>query len=160
LLIRKADAEAFDFAKKLGDISLSLGSPSADDKNIPEGEPSEAALTFMQDLQEYRAEQERLRAAGEIEDDSDSVSVASAPKKATFRTTQIVNGRMIIYEWREGESLPRIVGDTGENQASTTGPSGSQADGTGTTTMPTFEDDLSGSDSPFFESEGGQESEI
>lgn len=153
LLIRKADVEAFDFAKKLGEISLSLGSPSTDDETIPDGEPSEAARKFLKDLQERREEQERLRKLAEQEKPEEPEEVDTAPKKATFRTTKIINGRMIVYEWVEGEPLPRVVGDTGALDLATTEES---AEKSADQNKPTSDDYLRGSDSPFFEPKRGE----
>jgi pilus assembly protein CpaB len=151
LLIRKADVEAFDFAKKLGEISLSLGSPSIDDENTPEGEPSEDARTFLKDLQDRRDEHERLRKLANQEQLIEPEPAEVAPKKPTFRMTKMVNGRLIEYEWVEGESLPRVVGDTGALELSATDdstePSTDQK-------APRADDSLQGADSPFFAPEG------
>jgi len=155
LLIRKADVEAFDFAKKLGEISLSLGSPSTDDATIAEGEPSDDARTFLKDLQDRRDEHEieRLRKLGEETVSVETEVVERAPKKATFRMTKMVNGRLIEYEWVEGESLPRVVGDTGALDPSTTDDSGDLNADTSTLNS---DDYLRGADSPFFAPEGGE----
>ncbi|WP_182865640.1 Flp pilus assembly protein CpaB [Stieleria mannarensis] len=156
LLIRKADVEAFDFAKKLGEISLSLGSPTADDETIPEGEPSEAARNFLRDLQERRDEQERLRKLAEAEKPAEEEQTEAGPKKATFRTTKIINGRMIVYEWVEGEPLPRVVGDTGSLDPAS---SDDSVETTVEPNNPTSDDYLRGADSPFFQPDGGEGSE-
>lgn len=157
LLIRKADVEAFDFAKKLGEISLSLGSPRAEDESIAVGEPSEDARTFLKDLQDRRDEQERLRKLAEQEAVVEPVVVVqplqkepvkAVPKKPTFRTTKIVEGRIIVYEWVEGETLPRIVGDT---QSFDKSAAGEPAETVSTdSNTPISDDFLRGSDSPFF----------
>ncbi|KAA5542109.1 Flp pilus assembly protein CpaB [Roseiconus nitratireducens] len=151
LLIRKADVEAFDFAKKLGDISISLGSPSTEDTSIPEGEASPAALAFLTDLQEYRAEQERLRKMAEAEPQvQETVAATKKPRKATFRMTKMVNGRLIEYEWADDDGLPRVVGDTGSLD------SPGEDIGTDVTTpekdlrFPSSDDYLRGTESPFF----------
>jgi pilus assembly protein CpaB len=152
LLIRKADVEAFDFAKKLGEISLSLGSPSADDLSIPEGEPSEAARTFLRDLQDRRDEQARLRNIVEVEEPEQPEQAKPVVKKATFRTTKYVNGRIIVYEWVEGESVPRVVEDSGAFESSS---SDKSTEATPTETNSATSDDyLRGADSPFFAPEG------
>ena len=148
LLIRKADVEAFDFAKKYGEISLSLGSPSPDDDSIPLDEPSEGARKFLSDLEEHRAEQERLKKLAEQEKMKEPEEVEEGPKKATFRMTKMVNGRLIEYEWVEGESLPRVVGDTGALDLATTEDS---SDSSSDPNTPTSDDYLRGDDSPFFE---------
>ncbi|MDV6033045.1 MAG: Flp pilus assembly protein CpaB [Phycisphaera sp. RhM] len=156
LLIRKADVEAFDFAKKLGEISLSLGSPTADDESIPEGEPSEAARKFLRDLQERRDEQERLRKLAAEEKPVEVEQAEAGPKKATFRTTKIINGRMIVYEWVEGEPLPRVVGDTGALDLATTDESAEQS---ADQNKPNSDDYLRGADSPFFQPDSGEGSD-
>ena len=155
LLIRKADVEAFDFAKKYGEISLSLGSPAPDDDSIPIDQASEGARKFMKDLQERREEQERLRKLAEQVKEEEPEEVVEEIKKPTFRTTKMVNGRLIVYEWVEGESVPRIVADTGAIDLATTD---KPADTT-EQNKPTSDDYLRGSDSPFFEPDGGEGSE-
>ena len=160
LLIRKADVEAFDFAKKLGEISLSLGSPSADDLSIPDGEPSDDARNFLRDLQERRDEQERLRNLANREEPEEQEQPEQADavvKKATFRTTKLINGRIIVYEWIEGETVPRIVEDTGALNTSVT----DQSEGATPTetNTPTSDDYLRGADSPFFAPEGRDRSD-
>ncbi|MCO8121774.1 Flp pilus assembly protein CpaB [Stieleria sp. TO1_6] len=145
LLIRKADVEAFDFAKQLGEISLSLGSPSADDASIPEGDTSVAAKKFLEDLKDFREEQRRLRLAQSEE----PAQTDPEAKKATFRMTKMVNGRLIEYEWVQGATLPRVVGDTGPLELAT--PDSDQTSDTLTSqTAPTSDDYLRGADSPFF----------
>lgn len=155
LLIRKADVEAFDFAKKYGEISLSLGSPVPDDDSIPIDEASEGARKFMKDLQERREEQERLRKLAEETKEEEPEEVVEETKKPTFRTTKMVNGRLIVYEWVEGESVPRIVADTGAIDLATT----DKPSDTTEQNKPTSDDFLRGSDSPFFEPDGGEGSE-
>ena len=151
LLIRKADVEAFDFAKTYGEISLSLGSPSPDDDSLPLDQPSEGASKFMNDLQDFRDEQERLRKLAQQESDTEPEQRNSGPKKATFRMTKMVNGRLIEYEWVEGESLPRVVGDTGALDSSTTDQTPEPTD----SNTPTSDDFLRGADSPFFAPDRG-----
>ncbi len=150
LLIRKADVEALDFAKKYGEISLSLGSPSPDDETIAIDEPSESAQKFIRDLRERREEreeQERLRLLAEQETVEEPKEIKEAPKKATFRTTKMVNGRLIVYEWVEGESVPRVVADTGALDLATTDKPNEPAQ----LNTPKPDDYPRGSDSPFFE---------
>lgn len=157
LLIRKADVEAFDFAKKLGEISLSLGSPSPDDDNIPEGEPSEAARRFMKDLQDRRDEHERLRKLAEQEPTVEVVQANEGPKKPTFQIKKIVEGRMIVYEFTEGDPVPKVIADTGGLDIGPTEPS--EGDGQGDPNAPAGEDFLRGADSPFFQPSGGNDSD-
>lgn len=155
LLIRKADVEAYSFATKYGEISLSLGSPAPDDDSIPLEEPSEGASKFMSDLQDFRDEKERLRKLAEQEPAAEPEEIEAAPKKATFRMMKMVNGRLIEYEWVEGESLPRVVGDTGAIDLATTDKSAEPND----QNTPTSDDYLRGADSPFFEPDRGEGSD-
>ena len=154
LLIRKADVEAFAFARQYGEISLSLGSPSPDDDSIAVDQPSEGARKFLKDLQDRRDEQERLRLLAQQEQPAEPEATEEGPKKATFRMTKMVNGRLIEYEWVEGESLPRVVGDTGSlDIAKTDDPSDTS---TGSQNTPTSDDYLRGGDSPFFQPDTGE----
>ncbi len=153
LLIRKADVEAFDFAKKLGEISLSLGSPAPDDESTPEGEASEAARKFLKDLQDRRDEQERLRREAEIAGQTTEPGQTDlGPRKATFRTQKHTAGRTIVYEWVEGEPTPRIIADTGALDVNTieetAGPPGENKSSDDDNDYPR------GDDSPFFAPEG------
>ncbi len=157
LLIRKADVEAFDFAKKYGDISLSLGSPSTDDETIPEDQASEAARKFMRDLRERREEQERLRKLAEMEQPAEPEETEPVGKKTTFRMLKMQNGKLTEYEWLEGEALPRVLrvidnesgGDAGSSEATD-----DATDGAGPAPGGDF---LQGADSPFFAPPGGEQ---
>ena len=153
LLIRKADVEAFAFAKQYGEISLSLGSPAPDDETVAIDEPSEGARKFLKDLQERREEQERLRKLAEQEQPEEPEATVDGPKKATFRMLKMVNGRLVEYEWVEGESLPRVVGDTGAMDLGLTEES---TQSTNSQTTPTSDDFLRGGNSPFFQPKGGE----
>lgn len=155
LLIRKADVEAFDFAKKLGEISLSLGSPTADDENVSEGDASEAARKFMKDLQERRDEQERLRKLAQQTEQEEPAEAEPTAKKTSFTMIRMQNGKLTEYEWLEGETLPRVLrvidnegSDDSSSDTSATGTTNDSADTAGT-------DFLRGADSPFFAPEGG-----
>ncbi len=163
LLIRRADVDAFDFAKKLGEISLSLGSPSADEGTLAEGEMSESAKMFLQDLQDRRDEQERLRKEAELQnqnqnqDTTEPIRAESHGKKVVHRMVKMEGGRLVEYEWLEGETLPRISGELNP----TNSPSGDGSSTTDTTdTQPAGGDDfLRGADSPFFAPETGEQGE-
>ncbi|MEO1526945.1 MAG: Flp pilus assembly protein CpaB [Planctomycetota bacterium] len=160
LLIRKADNQAFDFAKKYGEISLSLGSPTADDDSIPIDQPSAAAEKFVQDLDKYRAEQDRLKKeaeAAKVSEPTEDEEYAG-PQEDTFlfRTTKMHNGRIIVYEWHKGESIPRIVADTGaldlgDRDVDTTDVTASGGTSTGGGDDENFPQ---GGDSPFFDPPG------
>ncbi|MEL6104698.1 MAG: Flp pilus assembly protein CpaB [Planctomycetota bacterium] len=159
LLIRKADNQAFDFAKKYGEISLSLGSPTADDETLPIDQPSAAAQKFVEDLDKYRAEQERLKKEAEAVKVSEptETDVETIPREDTFlfRTTKYHNGRIIVYEWHKGESVPRVVADTGHldlgNRDISDTPDGEPAP-SGEPNGGEEESFLEEGDSPFFES--------
>jgi hypothetical protein len=159
LLIRKADVEAFDFAKKYGDISLSLGSPSTDDESIPEGQPSEAARKFMRDLQERREEQERLRKLAEMEEPAEPEAPEPSGKKTTFRMLKMQNGKLTEYEWLEGEALPRVlrvIDNEGSGDAASTEPAPDVTDDAGAAPGGDF---LQGADSPFFAPPAGEQTD-
>ena len=63
---------------------------------------------------------------------------------------------MIVYEWVEGEPLPRIVGDTGSQDLATAEDSTDKAVDQN---KPTSDDYLRGADSPFFEPNRGEGSD-
>ncbi|OYP37516.1 Flp pilus assembly protein CpaB [Rhodopirellula sp. MGV] len=162
LLIRRADVDAFDFAKKLGEISLSLGSPSADEGKLAEGEMSVSAKTFLQDLQERRDEQERLRKLAEQEQQnqgtSEPVQTKSNGKKVIHRMVKLEAGRLVEYEWLEGETLPRISGELNPTNDSA-GDATPSTDSQDTQTTSGGDDFLRGANSPFFApptGEGGE----
>jgi len=157
LLIRKADIEAFDFAKQLGQISISLGSPSTGDKDIPAGQPSPDAKSFLTDLQEYREEQERLRNLAESDRGREETTVVSKkPRKPTFRMTKMVNGRLIEYEWSSDDALPRVVNDTGPLDSPQDSAGTEEATSEKDLRIPSSDDYLRGNDSPFFAPGEGQ----
>ena len=81
LLIRKADEDAWSFARKYGEISLTLGSPSAEDSDVPVEQASATAKKFMADLIAYREERERQRKLALEEEDreADLAATYSAP---------------------------------------------------------------------------------
>lgn len=159
LLIRKADIEAFDFAQKLGEIKLSLGSPRPLDESIPEDQASPDALKFMTDLQARRDEQRMLNQAVEEEAPVQVAVVEGKPKKPTFLQTKIQNGRIILYEWEEGNPIPTIIGDTGETDPGLSDDDATNgADGNAAGTPP-GNDYLRGENSPFFAPGTGQERE-
>ncbi|MCC9599003.1 Flp pilus assembly protein CpaB [Stieleria sp. JC731] len=162
MLIRRADVDAFDFAKKLGEISLSLGSPAADEGRLKDGEMSESAKKFLQDLQERRDEQERLRKLAEQDqtdkDDSEPAPVKSNGKKVIHTMIKMEGGRLVQYEWLEGESLPRISGELNPTGDAAT-ESASKTDNDDTQTTAGGDDFLRGADSPFFAPTTGEAGE-
>ena len=169
LLIRKADNQAFDFAKKYGEISLSLGSPTADDDSIPLEQPSSAAEKFVEDLDKYRAEQDRLKKeaeAAKIVEPTQTEDEVIVPQEDTFlfRQQKMHKGRIIVYEWHKGESIPRIVADTGaldlgDRDTGADDTTDGSAAGAGAAPSGGGEDQsfLQGGDSPFFDPPGTSE---
>ncbi len=150
LLIRKADEEAWTYAEKLGEISLSLGSPGDYENSQDVTEASQAGAEFLQWLSDLREEQERARAEalakGEPEA-TDSPQLAPAPKKAIFQMLKMHEGKLTLFEWEEGNPIPRIKTVTGEDSSETV-----QQDEPATPAA--AEDDLDhllGEDSPFFQ---------
>tara|TARA_R110002049_G_scaffold4601_5_gene32356 strand:- start:500533 stop:501639 length:1107 start_codon:yes stop_codon:yes gene_type:complete len=161
LLIRKADNEAWNYARELGKLSLSLGAPGDYPDTVDDQEISDSAAGFMTWLADYQEQKQAALLAAQQSDEDDIVVETPAPKRNTWRMVKMVNGEMIEYEFTEGSSVPRIVNQTGgltgdlEDQELTDGPLQSGRD-----EAPAGEDDeygyLSGEDSPFFQ--GGQTS--
>jgi pilus assembly protein CpaB len=162
LLIQKADAEAWNMARELGKLSLSLGAPGDYPETVDDSDQSEAAAGFMTWLAEYQEEkQAALAAAANDQPEPEPVAMPEPePAKATFRMVKMVNGRMVEYEFVDGSLIPRIVAQTDEKAGKSTGPS---SDDTPKAAVPTSEpppvgeDDygyLTGEDSPFFQ--GGE----
>ena len=122
LLIRKADEEAWTYAEKLGEISLSLGSPG--DYENPEDvtEASKAGQEFLQWMADLREQAEKARAealdAGEP-DVVETTQLAPAPKKKVFQMMKMHQGKMTLFEFEEGNPVPRIVLITGSESDET-----------------------------------------
>lgn len=157
LLIRKADEEAWTYAEKLGEISLSLGSPGDYENSTDVTEASQAGQEFLQWLSDLREEQERLRAEaldqGEPEF-TETATLAPARKKNTFRTLKLHNGKMTLFEFEEGNPVPRIIAVSGEDEEALEQeeePAAAAGDGKGDL------DHLLGEDSPFFQPRGGKD---
>ncbi len=157
LLIRKADNEAWNYARELGNISLSLGAPGDYPDTVDDSEQSESAGEFLKWLADYQAaKQAALLAAQQSADDDQPVTVA-APKRKTFSMIKMVNGQMIEYKFTEGNPIPEIVGQSGApedisgNDVPAQGPQSPGRD----VPPPRGEEDeysyLSGEDSPFFQ---------
>ncbi|QDT13704.1 Flp pilus assembly protein CpaB [Planctomycetes bacterium K23_9] len=156
LAIRNADHEAWMLAQRNGEVSLSLGNPSAYESDVPEGEVSATGQKFLTWMADHRKEQERLAAEAKARAaDTPTVEVVEnttpEAKKKVFRTTSIVAGRMRVYEWTEGDPIPRLIADTG---AGVTIGELDDIDPTGNKTPAGEKDELShlnGEESPFFQ---------
>lgn len=159
LAIRNADHEAWMLGQREGEISLSLGSPGGYDEAIAEEDVSESGRTFLKWMADHRAEQARLaaeaKARAAVTPDVVTETVAApTKKKKTFRTTGILAGRMVLYEWTEGSTVPKIIADTGLKGLPDADDDGSDTVVTDSQTPVIEQDDLShlsGEDSPFFQ---------
>ena len=162
LLIRKADNEAWNYARELGKLSLSLGAPGDYPDTVDDQEISESAAGFMKWLADYQEQKQAALLAQQQSDDADDLlDNKPEPKRETWRMLKMVNGAMIEYEFTEGSLVPKIVNQTG----GLTGDfedkdSADDSQQSGRDKAPSGEDDeygyLSGEDSPFFQ--GGQTS--
>ncbi|TWU02772.1 Flp pilus assembly protein CpaB [Stieleria varia] len=161
LLIRQSDEDAWSFAQQYGEISLSLGSPSADEADIADGEASPTAKKFLNDLREYRQERERQRqlALAEQTKEDAPAKVAAKPAKKQeyeFKITKLgPDGRMQEYGFLPGESIPVLLNDTRMTD-STEEPQTSDTTSQGATDSGQ-DFDLTGQDSPFFAPQSGAE---
>lgn len=152
LLIRKADEEAWTYAEKLGEISLSLGSPGDYENSTDVTEASQAGQEFLQWLADLREQHEKARLEGLEQADTDvsePSQLAPAPKKKTFQMLKMHEGKMTLFEWEEGNPIPRILEVVGEESSSSRDDMSVPANDT--------KDDLDhllGEDSPFFQPHG------
>lgn len=156
LLIRKADEEAWTYAQKLGEISLSLGSPGDYENSSDVGEASQAGQEFLQWLADLREEQEKARAAAAVQPEPDVTeepNLAPAPEKKTFRMLKMHEGRMTLFEFEEGNPVPRIIAVSGEDEVEAQ----AEPDLTPATDSKSDLDHLLGEDSPFFQPRGGKD---
>jgi pilus assembly protein CpaB len=159
LLIRKADNEAWNYARELGKISLSLGAPGDYPDTVDDSEQSESAANFLQWLADYQAaKQAAALLAQQVEEPTPQPTPVAAPKRATFRMLKMgENGQLVEYEFTEGSLVPRIIAQTGGPSSDTASPP--EPDDTsrnsGRDNPPRGDDDeysyLSGEDSPFFQ---------
>ncbi len=157
LLIRKADEEAWTYAEKLGEISLSLGSPGDYENPEDVSEASQAGQEFLQWMADLREQAERARTEALDRDEPEVVEtpqLAPAPKKNTWQMVKWHEGKMTLFEFTEGNPVPRIVVTTGGDNSD----EAAQED----TVEAEKTDDLDhllGEDSPFFQPrEGGTSS--
>jgi len=159
LLIRKADNEAWNYARELGKLSLSLGAPGDYPDTVDDSEQSESAANFLQWLADHQtAKQAAALLAQQVDEPPPPETPVVAPKRATFRMLKMgENGQMIEYEFTEGSLVPRII-------AQTSGPSSDTRDAQDAMDasrnagrdIPARGDDdeysyLTGEDSPFFQ---------
>jgi pilus assembly protein CpaB len=154
LLIRKADEEAWTYAQKLGEISLSLGSPGDYENSDDVSESSESGQQFLQWLADLRQEQERLRAAAveTVEPDvADTPDLKPAPQKKTWDMLRLHQGKMTLFRFTEGNPVPEIISQTVDSDGE------QPTDDSGLSDESTKDDldHLLGEDSPFFQPRDG-----
>jgi pilus assembly protein CpaB len=156
LLIRKADEEAWTYAEKLGEISLSLGSPGDYENSKDVTEASQAGQEFLKWLADLREEQERARLASIDQDEPDAAeptTLAPAPKKKTWQMLKYHRGKMTLFEFEEGNPMPRIIEVSGES----TDQEEQDPEPTSGADSKSDLDHLLGEDSPFFQPRGGKD---
>lgn len=130
LLIRKADYDAWVIAQQNGEVSLSMGSTGIYSDELPEEEASAEAQAIVTWIADHKAHKDRMKAealaAEKAKADAEAEARAKRAKaaepgepepvsrKGLFRTTKIVEGRIVVYEWTPGNPVPRVVADTGQ----------------------------------------------
>ena len=163
LLIRKADSEAWIVARKNAEVSISLGSPGTGyESDDADTVPSEAGAGFLQWLADHKTavqlkkRAEAARRAAEAEA-IESGEIVPRSRKGVFRTTKMVGGRMIIYEWTPGSLVPTIIADTGTGQLEPDDMMLEGEDSSDSDEQMTDEDaklsELNGDESPFYTQE-------
>ncbi len=151
LLIRKADQEAWTYATRLGDVELNLGGAPGYEtpgKGMERSPKADAYLTWMDEL--YEAQKARDFVPEPVTNSGQPKLAKPQPKKNTFTVVKMVDGRMVKYEFTEGEELPKITGDTSTPSV------GVAADADAAATLEQ-DDYLSGQDSPFYQPEGEED---
>ncbi len=129
LLIRKADYDAWVIAQQNGEVSLSMGSTGTYSDDLPEEEASAEAQAIVTWIADHKAQKDRMEAEALAAEKAKAAADAAAKAKAAesgepepvsrkgvFRTTKIVEGRLVVYEWTPGDPVPRVVADTGPGQ--------------------------------------------
>lgn len=129
LLIRKADYDAWVIAQQNGEVSLSMGSTGIYSDDLPEEEASAEAQAIVTWIADHKAQKDRMEAEALAAEKAKAAADAAAKAKAAesgepepvsrkgvFRTTKIVEGRLVVYEWTPGDPVPRVVADTGPGQ--------------------------------------------
>src|SRR6056297_653627 len=154
LLIHEKDVDAWQYARELGKVGLSLGSDadySADDGS------NQAAAEFLAWLDEHRAAQEQAEQEKLRQREPQPVAAAAVtptvetpkPKEDGFSMIKMVEGRMIEY-WIVPGKLPVLVGEVG-------GKDGAASETKTNTTSETSDTEaedysyLNGDESPFFQ---------
>lgn len=155
LLIRKADNEAWNYARELGKLSLSLGAPGDYPDTVDDSEQSESAGEFLKWLSDYQAEKKAALLAQQQSDDLDQAPVETGPKRKTFTMIKMVNGEMIEYLFTEGDPIPKVVGRSGGPE-DTSEAGSTNSFGRESSPQNGEKDDysyLSGEESPFYQGE-------
>ena len=129
LLIRKADYDAWVIAQQNGEVSLSMGSTGTYSDDLPEEEASAEAQAIVTWIADHKAHKDQMKAEALAAEKAKAAADAAARAKAAesgepepvsrkgvFRTTKIVEGRLVVYEWTPGDPVPRVVADTGPGQ--------------------------------------------
>lgn len=129
LLIRKADYDAWVIAQQNGEVSLSMGSTGTYSDDLPEEEASAEAQAIVTWIADHKAHKDQMKAEALAAEKAKAAADAAAKAKAAesgepepvsrkgvFRTTKIVAGRLVVYEWTPGDPVPRVVADTGPGQ--------------------------------------------
>lgn len=129
LLIRKADYDAWVIAQQNGEVSLSMGSTGTYSDDLPEEEASAEAQAIVTWIADHKAHKDQMKAEALAAEKAKAAADAAAKAKAAesgepepvsrkgvFRTTKIVEGRLVVYEWTPGDPVPRVVADTGPGQ--------------------------------------------
>ena len=129
LLIRKADYDAWVIAQQNGEVSLSMGSTGIYSDDLPEEEASAEAQAIVTWIADHKAHKDQMKAEALAAEKAKAAADAAAKAKAAesgepepvsrkgvFRTTKIVEGRLVVYEWTPGDPVPRVVADTGPGQ--------------------------------------------
>ena len=129
LLIRKADYDAWVIAQQNGEVSLSIGSTGTYSDDLPEEEASAEAQAIVTWIADHKAHKDQMKAEALAAEKAKAAADAAAKAKAAesgepepvsrkgvFRTTKIVEGRLVVYEWTPGDPVPRVVADTGPGQ--------------------------------------------
>ena len=156
LLIRKADEEAWTYAQKLGEISLSLGSPGDYESAGDVSESSESGQQFLNWLADLREEQERLRAEAIEIVEPDVVTTPNlkpAPQKKTWDMLKLHKGKMTLFRFTEGNPVPEIISQTGNPDDDQPADNPNSSDDPKTDDL----DHLLGEDSPFFQPRDGND---
>ena len=106
-----------------------MGSTGTYSDDLPEEEASAEAQAIVTWIADHKAQKDRMEAEALAAEKAKAAADAAAKAKAAesgepepvsrkgvFRTTKIVAGRLVVYEWTPGDPVPRVVADTGPGQ--------------------------------------------